>query len=68
MLRRRILYDHVLELFPLRGFVRCKSCGRGPTGSWSKGRSEYYAYYQTGASWNRIAPWLRRVEQFQRAG
>ena len=31
--------------FPLRGFVRCDSCGRGLTGSWSKGRSEYYAYY-----------------------
>jgi hypothetical protein len=31
--------------FPLRGFVRCQSCGRGLTGSWSKGRSEYYAYY-----------------------
>ena len=23
--------------FPLRGFVRCASCGRGLTGSWSKG-------------------------------
>ena len=31
--------------FPLRGFVRFESCGRGLTGSWSKGRSEYYAYY-----------------------
>ena len=31
--------------FPLRGFLRCQSCGRGLTGSWSKGRSEYYAYY-----------------------
>jgi site-specific DNA recombinase len=31
--------------FPLRGFVRCHSCGRGLTGSWSKGRNEYYAYY-----------------------
>jgi hypothetical protein len=27
--------------FPLRGFVRCESCGRGLTGSWSKGRSEH---------------------------
>jgi hypothetical protein len=25
--------------FPLRGFVRCESCRRGLTGSWSKGRS-----------------------------
>jgi site-specific DNA recombinase len=31
--------------FPLRAFVRCETCGRGLTGSWSKGRSEYYAYY-----------------------
>jgi site-specific DNA recombinase len=31
--------------FPLRAFVRCASCERGLTGSWSKGRSEYYAYY-----------------------
>jgi site-specific DNA recombinase len=31
--------------FPLRAFVRCESCGRGLTGSWSKGRSGYYAYY-----------------------
>src|SRR5262245_6402868 len=31
--------------FPLRGFVRCDSCGRGLTGSWSKGRSDYHAYY-----------------------
>src|SRR5262245_7400127 len=30
---------------PSSGFVRCESCGRGLTGSWSKGRSEYYAYY-----------------------
>jgi site-specific DNA recombinase len=25
--------------FPLRAFVRCEFCGRGLTGSWSKGRS-----------------------------
>jgi site-specific DNA recombinase len=31
--------------FPLRGFVRCESCGRGLTGTWSKGRNEYYADY-----------------------
>jgi site-specific DNA recombinase len=30
---------------PLRNFVRCEACGRGLTGSWSKGRSDYYAYY-----------------------
>ena len=32
--------------FPLRGFVRCGSCGRPLTGSWSKGRSARYAYYR----------------------
>lgn len=31
--------------FPLRGFVRCEACGRPLTGSWSKGRSDRYAYY-----------------------
>jgi site-specific DNA recombinase len=31
--------------FPLRGFVRCAVCDRGLTGSWSKGRMHYYAYY-----------------------
>ena len=27
--------------FPLRAFVRCESCGRGLTGSWSKGEVPY---------------------------
>ena len=31
--------------FPLRGYVHCEVCGRPLTASWSKGRSEYYAYY-----------------------
>jgi site-specific DNA recombinase len=31
--------------FPLRGFVRCATCGRPLTGSWSKGRNGRYAYY-----------------------
>ena len=31
--------------FPLRGFVRCETCGRPLTGSWSKGRNGRYAYY-----------------------
>ena len=31
--------------FPLRGFVRCETCGRPLTGSWSKGRNSRYAYY-----------------------
>lgn len=31
--------------FPLRGFVRCETCGRPLTGSWSQGRNGCYAYY-----------------------
>ncbi len=31
--------------FPLRGFVRCGYCTEALTGSWSKGRNRYYAYY-----------------------
>ena len=31
--------------FPLRGFVRCDTCGRPLTGSWPKGRAGRYAYY-----------------------
>ena len=31
--------------FPLRGYVRCEACGNLLTASWSKGRSDYYAYY-----------------------
>src|SRR4051812_8397052 len=31
--------------FPLRGYARCETCGKPLTASWSKGRSEYYAYY-----------------------
>jgi site-specific DNA recombinase len=27
--------------FPLRGYVRCESCGKPLTASWSKGRSDY---------------------------
>lgn len=31
--------------FPLRGFVRCLRCEKPITGSWSKGRNGYHAYY-----------------------
>ncbi len=31
--------------FPLRAFVRCETCNRPLTGSWSKGRTGRYAYY-----------------------
>jgi site-specific DNA recombinase len=31
--------------FPLRNFVRCASCDRPLTGSWSTGRKKAYAYY-----------------------
>ena len=34
--------------FPLRGYVRCEACGKPLTASWSKGRSDYYAYYHCG--------------------
>jgi hypothetical protein len=27
--------------FPLRGYVRCRACGKPLTASWSKGRSDY---------------------------
>ena len=32
--------------FPLRHFVRCALCDRPLTASWSKGRSQRYAYYR----------------------
>jgi DNA invertase Pin-like site-specific DNA recombinase len=31
--------------FPLRSFARCPYCGYALTGSFSRGRSKYYAYY-----------------------
>lgn len=31
--------------FPLRGFLECPVCGRGITGSASKGKYAYYSYY-----------------------
>src|SRR5581483_10428401 len=33
------------EDFPLRGFAKCGYCSEPLTGSWSKGRTRYYAYY-----------------------
>src|SRR3954471_10358794 len=30
--------------FPLRGYIRCETCGKPLTARWSKGRSDYYAY------------------------
>ena len=32
--------------FPLRCFVRCGRCDTPLTGSWSRGRSDRYAYYR----------------------
>ena len=32
--------------FPLRVFARCSVCNTALTGSWSKGRTERYAYYR----------------------
>ncbi len=31
--------------FPLRGVVRCETCGSPLTGTWSRGRNGHYAYY-----------------------
>lgn len=31
--------------FPLRAFVRCETCQRPLTGSWSKGRNKHFSYY-----------------------
>jgi site-specific DNA recombinase len=36
--------------FPLRVFAKCSACDTGLTGSWSKGRTERYAYYRCRAS------------------
>jgi site-specific DNA recombinase len=51
----QLLLDHKLatitprernhEDFPLRNFVRCGDCGEPLTGSYSRGRGRYYAYY-----------------------
>lgn len=38
------------DRFPLRGFIRCHSCGRLLTASASKGRKQYYEYYHCTAS------------------
>ena len=34
------------EDFPLRGLVTCSQCNQRMTASWSKGRSQRYAYYR----------------------
>jgi hypothetical protein len=53
--RSRAQYDApAARDFPLRTFVRCESCGRGLTGSWSKGRREYYAYYHCRPGWRAV--------------
>ena len=38
-------YARDREDFPLRRFLRCSSCQKPVTGSWSKGRNERYGYY-----------------------
>lgn len=38
----------IIEELPLRGFLICPECGKLLTGSKSKGRSRYYAYYHCG--------------------
>lgn len=36
----------IREDFPLRGLILCASCRRPHTAAWSKGRSNYFAYYR----------------------
>ena len=40
-----IPHKKVNEDFPLRGFVRCASCGKPLTAGWAKGRKERYPRY-----------------------
>lgn len=40
--------------FPLRRFVRCATCGKGLTASWSQGRREKAAYYHCTAGCSRV--------------
>ncbi|MCA1584504.1 MAG: recombinase family protein [Acidobacteria bacterium] len=47
---------------PLRGLVRCESCGRGLTGSWSKGRNQYYAYYHCRPGCRAVNPSKTKLE------
>lgn len=42
---RSIPHVAIRPEFPLRTFVRCPYCGHVLTGSFSRGRSKYYAYY-----------------------
>jgi site-specific DNA recombinase len=42
---RAIPHVAIRSEFPLRTFVRCPYCGNALTGSFSRGRSKYYAYY-----------------------
>jgi hypothetical protein len=51
--------------FPLRGYVRCEACGKTLTASWSKGRSDYYAYYHCRGG---CRPILGRAEAATAAG
>jgi site-specific DNA recombinase len=39
-------YQRNNEDFPLRHYTRCETCGKPLTGSWSKGRTQKYAYYR----------------------
>ena len=43
--KRSVPHKRESEEFPLRGFVRCASCGKPLTAGWSRGRSQKYARY-----------------------
>ena len=47
--------------FPLRGYARCETCGKPLTASWSKGRSDYYAYYHCRGRCRRTGHGVRRA-------
>jgi site-specific DNA recombinase len=54
--------------FPLRGFVKCGYCTEPLTGSWSKGRNRYYAYYHCQDGCTRATKDLmeQKFEEFMR--
>jgi DNA invertase Pin-like site-specific DNA recombinase len=43
--KRSVPHKRESEEFPLRGFVRCASCGKPLTAGWSRDRSQKYARY-----------------------
>lgn len=42
-----VMKEHNVDVFFLKGILRCNLTGRGMTGYFAKGRSKYYPYYHT---------------------